>query len=281
MKKIYEGKARDIYEVDDHKLLIVTTDRLSMHKVLPYKIKNKGIVLNKMTEYWFNKYSSIINNHMITTNISSMPIEFQSDKYKDRCMLVKKVKMFPFEIIVRGYITGTCWKEYIKGNDICGIKLPEGLRLSEKLIEPILTPTTKDDNGEDTNITFDELASMIGVDNAREIERISKKIYLDAHDYLLTKGIILADTKMEFGLDENNNLVLADEILTPDCSRFWNKSTYEIGKTQKSYDREPLKTYIANNGLSEKVVNNIPEDILNQIENRYKEIYYIVTGNKI
>lgn len=281
MKKIYEGKARDVYEVNDNELLIVTTDRISMHKVLPYKIKNKGVVLNKMTEYWFNRYSNIISNHMITTDISSMPLEFQDKKYKDRCMLVKKVKMFPFEIIVRGYITGTCWKEYTNGNDICGIKLPKGLRLSEKLAEPIMTPTTKDDNGDDANISFDELASVIGLNYTKEIERISKKIYLDAHNYLLNKGIILADTKMEFGLDENNNLILADELLTPDSSRFWNKSTYKIGSTQKSYDREPLKTYIADNGLSEKVVNNIPADILNQIEDRYNDIYYIITGIKI
>ena len=280
-QKIYEGKSRDIYQINDKEIVIVATDRISMHKVLPYLIKDKGIVLNKIAEFWFEKYKDIIGNHMITTNNKLMPKQFQNDEYKDRCMLAKKVKMFPFEIIVRGYITGSCWEEYQKENDICGVRLPEGLRKSQKLEEPIFTPTTKAQNGDDTNINYDEFSNIVGKEIAEEIKEIAIKIYSNAHEFLLTKGIILADTKMEFGIDDDNKLILADEILTPDCSRFWNKKNYKIGHCQQNYDREELKRYIKENGLSEDVINNIPSSILDGVEKRYKEIYQIITDAKI
>ena len=281
-KKIYEGKSRDIYQINDKEIVIVATDRISMHKVLPYLIKDKGIVLNKIAEFWFEKYKDIIGNHMITTDNKLMPKQFQSDEYEDRCMLAKRVKMFPFEIIVRGYITGSCWEEYKKGNDICGVRLPEGLKESQKLEEPIFTPTTKAQNGDDTNINYDEFSNIVGKEIAEEIKEIAIKIYSNAHEFLLTKGIILADTKMEFGIDDyNNKLILADEILTPDCSRFWNKKNYKIGHSQHNYDREELKRYIKENGLSEDVINNIPSSILDGVEKRYKEIYKIITDTKI
>ena len=276
-KKIYEGKSRDIYQINDNEIVIVATDRISMHKVLPYFIKDKGIILNKMAEFWFKKYKYVIGNHMITTNNQLMPEQFQSEEYKDRCMLAKKVKMFPFEIIVRGYITGSCWEEYKKGNDICGVSLPKGLKESERLKEPIFTPTTKASDGEDTNVNYDDFSNIVGKDMAEEIKKIAIKIYSNAHEFLLNKGIILADTKMEFGLDEGNNLILADEILTPDCSRFWNKKTYKIGHCQQNYDREELKRYIKETGLSEDVINTIPRSILDGVEKRYKEIYKIIT----
>ena len=218
---------------------------------------------------------------MITTDNKLMPKQFQSDEYKNRCMLAKKVKMFPFEIIVRGYITGTCWEEYKKGNDICGIRLPNGLHKSEKLREPIFTPTTKEQNGKDTNIDYEEFSNIVGKDIARKIKEISIKIYMSAYEFLLTKGIILADTKMEFGIDEENNLILADEILTPDCSRFWSKEKYKIGDSQQNYDREELRRYIEENGLTEKTINNIPSSILEGVEKRYREIYSIITGKII
>lgn len=281
-KKIYEGKSRDIYQINDKEIVIVATDRISMHKVLPYLIKDKGIVLNKIAEFWFEKYKDIVGNHMITTDNKLMPKQFQSDEYEDRCMLAKRVKMFPFEIIVRGYITGSCWEEYKKENDICGVRLPEGLKESQKLEEPIFTPTTKAQNGDDTNINYDEFSNIVGKEIAEEIKEIAIKIYSNAHEFLLTKGIILADTKMEFGIDDDNNkLILADEILTPDCSRFWNKKNYKIGHSQQNYDREDLKRYIKENGLSEDVINNIPSSILDGVEKRYKEIYKIITDAKI
>ena len=280
-KKIYEGKSRDIYKINDKEIVIVATDRISMHKVLPYLIKDKGIVLNKMAEFWFEKYKDIIGNHMITTDNKLMPKQFQSDEYKNRCMLAKKVKMFPFEIIVRGYITGSCWEEYKKGNDIGGVRLPEDLKESQKLEKPIFTPTTKAQNGDDTNINYDEFSNIVGKEIAEEIKEIAIKIYSNAHEFLLTKGIILADTKMEFGIDDDNKLILADEILTPDCSRFWNKKNYKIGHSQQNYDREELKRYIKENGLSEDVINNIPSSILDGVEKRYKDIYKIITDAKI
>ena len=281
-KKIYEGKSRDIYQINDKEIVIVATDRISMHKVLPYLIKDKGIVLNKIAEFWFEKYKDIIGNHMITTDNKLMSKQFQSDEYEDRCMLAKRVKMFPFEIIVRGYITGSCWEEYKKGNDICGVRLPEGLKESQKLEEPIFTPTTKAQNGDDTNINYDEFSNIVGKEIAEEMKEIAIKIYSNAHEFLLTKGIILADTKMEFGIDDDNNkLILADEILTPDCSRFWNKKNYKTGHSQQNYDREDLKRYIKENGLSEDVINNIPSSILDGVEKRYKEIYKIITDAKI
>ena len=280
-QKIYEGKSRDIYQINDKEIVIVATDRISMHKVLPYLIKDKGIVLNKIAEFWFEKYNDSIGNHMITTDNKLMPKQFQSDEYKDRCMLAKKVKMFPFEIIVRGYITGSCWEEYQKGNDICGVRLPEGLKESEKLEEPIFTPTTKEIDGKDTNISYEDFCSIVGKEIAEEIKKIAIKIYSNAHEFLITKGIILADTKMEFGIDDDNKLILADEILTPDCSRFWNKKNYKIGHCQQNYDREELKRYIKENGLSEDVINNIPSSILDGVEKRYKEIYQIITDTKI
>ena len=281
-KKIYEGKSRDIYQINDKEIVIVATDRISMHKVLPYLIKGKGIVLNKIAEFWFEKYKDIIGNHMITTDNKLMSKQFQSDEYEDRCMLAKRVKMFPFEIIVRGYITGSCWEEYKKGNDICGVRLPEGLKESQKLEEPIFTPTTKAQNGDDTNINYDEFSNIVGKEIAEEIKEIAIKMYSNAHEFLLTKGIILADTKMEFGIDDDNNkLILADEILTPDCSRFWNKKNYKTGHSQQNYDREDLKRYIKENGLSEDVINNIPSSILDGVEKRYKEIYKIITDAKI
>ena len=218
---------------------------------------------------------------MITTNNKLMPEQFQSEEYKDRCMLAKKVKMFPFEMIVRGYITGSCWEEYKKGNDICGVNLPKGLMESERLKELIFTPTTKAADGEDTNINYDEFSNIVGKEMAEEIKKIAIKIYSNAHEFLLNKGIILADTKMEFGLDDDNKLILADEILTPDCSRFWNKKNYKIGHCQQNYDREELRRYIKENGLSEDVINNIPSSILDDVEKRYKEIYQIITDAKI
>ena len=280
-KKIYEGKSRDIYQINDKEIVIVATDRISIHKVLPYLIKDKGIVLNKIAEFWFEKYKDIIGNHMITTDNKLMPKQFQSDEYEDRCMLAKRVKMFPFEIIVRGYITGSCWEEYKKGNDICGVRLPEGLKESQKLEEPIFTPTTKAQNGDDTNINYDEFSNIVGKEIAEEIKEIAIKMYSNAHEFLLTKGIILADTKMEFGIDDDNKLILADEILTPDCSRFCNKKNYKTGHSQQNYDREDLKRYIKENGLSEDVINNIPSSILDGVEKRYKEIYQIITDAKI
>jgi len=280
MKKIYEGKARDVYEVDNN-LVLVATDRISVHVPLPYTVPYKGQVLNKMSEFWFDKYSDIIPNHMITTNIKDMPDFFQRDIFDKRLMLVKKLKMLPFECIVRGHITGTCWENYVKGNDVCGITLEPGLQESQKLKYPIFTPTTKESSGKDTNITYSEFESAIGSVLASKIRDVSILLYSKAYEYLLSKGIILADTKMEFGLDENNTLVLGDELFTPDCSRFWSAEDFKIGHKQTNYDREELRQFVKSRPMTAENLDNIPQEIIDKISQKYLDIYKLVTGNNL
>ena len=280
MKKIYEGKARDIYEVEND-LILVSTDRISVHIPLPYKVKYKGQVLNKMSEFWFNKFENTIPNHMITADTKSMPKYFQNEDFLNRCMLVKKLKMLPFECIVRGHITGTCWEKYIKGEDVCGIKLEKGLQQSQKLSYPIFTPTTKEPNGKDTNVTFEEFKKSIGLEFATKIRDKSIEIYLMAYDYLLSKGIILADTKMEFGIDEFDNLILGDELLTPDSSRFWLAKDFKLGKTQTNYDREELRKFVESRSMTDENISNIPKEIIFKVSQKYLDIYKMVTGHNI
>ena len=281
MKKIYQGKARDIYEVDNNHFILVSTDRISVHIPLPYTVKYKGQVLNKMSEFWFDKYLDILPNHMISTDTNDMPKYFQNEKFYNRCMLVKKLNMIPFECIIRGHITGTCWEKYLKGEDICGIKLKSGLQQSEKLEYPIFTPTTKEINGKDSNVTFEVFEKKIGRELAINIKEIAIEIYVKAYKYLLNKGIILADTKFEFGVDEFNNLVLADELLTPDSSRFWLAKDFKIGKKQTNYDREELRNFIESRPITKNNINQVPEEIINKISKKYCDIYKIVTGKDI
>lgn len=259
----------------------MATDRISVHVPLPYKVKYKGQVLNKMSEFWFNKYSDIIPNHMITTDVNDMPKYFQNEEFNNRCMLVRKLKMLPFECIVRGHITGTCWEKYSKGEDVCGIKLEKGLRQSQRLSYPIFTPTTKELNGKDTNVTFEEFKITIGSELATKIKDKSIEIYLKAYEYLFSKGIILADTKMEFGLDEHNNLVLGDELLTPDSSRFWLAKDFKVGNTQTNYDREELREFVESKPMTKANINNIPKEIMDKISQKYLDIYKLITNNNI
>ena len=278
----YSGKARDVYMLDTEKVMIVSTDRISVHTLLPYEVKDKGVVLNKLSEYWFNKYSDIISNHMITTDINQFPVFFLKEELKDRCMIAKKIKMFKVECIVRGHITGSCYENYIQKKPICGIELPLNLKMSQKLMEPIFTPTRKEENGSDSEITYTEFEEIVGKKYAKQIKEVSLEIYDKAYQYLLTKGIILADTKMEFGLDCDGNLCLADELLTPDCSRFWLKKDFKIGREQTNFDREELKNYIEDNQkLGKNVRNNVPQEILDRISMKYLEIYKIITDKEI
>lgn len=236
MKKISSGKVREIYEVDDTKLMMVVSDRISAYDViLPTMVTDKGKVLNKISEFWFDYVKDIIPNHIITTKFEEFPAEFRTEEFKDRSMLVKKLKMLPIECIVRGYITGSGWKSYKQDGTVCGIKLPEGLKESEKLTEPIFTPTTKAEEGHDMNISFEEVCELIGKDLAEKVKAKTIEIYSKCADYAKSKGIIIADTKFEFGLDENGNLVLADEVLTPDSSRFWPEEDYEVRTFSKKF----------------------------------------------
>ena len=251
-KLILQGKVRDIYEVDNDKMLIVVTDRMSAYDViLPTPIVNKGVVLNQISKFWFDYTKNIVKNHVISTDTKDFPEEFQKPEFEGRSMLVKKLKMLPVECIVRGYITGSGWKDYLKTGEISGIKLPEGLQESEKLPEAIFTPSTKAEIGEhDENVSFEHVVGEIGQELADKLKEISLAVYKKCADYALTKGIIIADTKFEFGVDEEGNIVIGDEALTPDSSRFWDLSEYEVGKTPKSYDKQFLRDWLTEQGLA-------------------------------
>lgn len=282
MKKISRGKVREIYEVDDDKLMMVVTDRISAFDfIMPNPILDKGKILNKLSEFWFDFVSSIIPNHIITTKFDEFPEEFKKEEFRDRSMLVKKLKMLPVECIVRGYITGSGWAEYQKSGTVCGIKLPAGLKECQKLDEPIFTPSTKAELGEhDENISFEKACEILGEDLAEKVKKATIDIYKKCADYALTKGIIIADTKFEFGLDENGNLVLGDEVLTPDSSRFWPADDYEVGRGQKSFDKQYLRDWLSNNGYRNNPPENLPEDVLTTTRNKYIEAYERITGKK-
>lgn len=278
MKKISSGKVREIYEVDQDKLLLVVSDRISaFDSILPSLIPNKGKILNQISKFWFDYTKNIIPNHVLSIDLKDFPKEFQTPAFEGRSMLVKKLKMLPVECIVRGYITGSGWKSYQKSGTICGISLPKGLQESEKLPEPIFTPTTKAIEGHDENISFEQVCDLIGEDLAKNLRKKTIEIYQKCADYAFTKGIIIADTKFEFGIDQNGNLVLGDEVLTPDSSRFWSVQNYEIGKSQKSFDKQYLRDWILSTNYDAKTGNPIPNDVIETTINKYKEAYEILT----
>lgn len=279
MKKISSGKVREIYEVDDDKLLLVVSDRISAFDyILPSLVPNKGKILNQISEFWFNYIKDIIPNHIISTDSKDFPEEFQTEEFEGRSMLVKKLKMIPVECIVRGYITGSGWKSYQENGTICGISLPTGLQESEKLPKPIFTPTTKAAEGHDENISFDEVCHLIGKDLAQQLRAKTIEIYSKCAEYAATKGVIIADTKFEFGVDENGTLVIGDEVLTPDSSRFWPAKDYEVGKSQKSFDKQYIRDWIKSTGYHPESGTPIPDDVINTTVNKYKEAYKILTG---
>lgn len=282
MKKISSGKVREIYEVDNDKLMLVVSDRISAFDfIMPNPVLDKGKILNKISEFWFDFVSDIIPNHIITTNYEDFPDDFKSQEFKDRSMLVKKLKMLPVECIVRGYITGSGWAEYQKNGTVCGIRLPEGLQECAKLDEPIFTPSTKAELGDhDENISFERCKEILGDELAEKVKNATINIYKKCADYALSKGIIIADTKFEFGLDENGNLVLGDEVLTPDSSRFWPLDDYEVGRNQKSFDKQYLRDWLSNNGYRNNPPKELPEDVLETTRNKYIEAYEKITGKK-
>ena len=281
MRQIGKGKVRDIYDVGSQ-LVLVTSDRVSAFDVvLPNKVPNKGAVLNKVSAFWFDFTKDIIPNHMISVDNEDMPVEFQSEEFKGRCMLVKKLKMLPVECIVRGYITGSGWESYQETGSVCGIKLPEGLLESEKLPTPIYTPTTKATEGHDEHISFEQTVELIGEEMATQLRDKSIEIYSMCAEYARTKGIIIADTKFEFGVDENGTLVLADEVLTPDSSRFWPADEYVVGKSQKSYDKQYLRDWLKKSGWDKNPpAPTLPDDVISVTSGKYVEAFETLTGTK-
>ena len=281
MKKISSGKVREIYEVDNDSLMLVVSDRISAFDViLPNPVPDKGKVLNKISEFWFDYLNGFVKNHIISTNINEFPEEFNDPQFEGRSMLVKKLKMLPIECIVRGYITGSGWKSYKENGTVCGIKLPDGLQESEKLPCPIFTPSTKAAEGHDENISFEETCKLIGEELAIKVRDTAIEIYSKCAEYAATKGIIIADTKFEFGLDEHSELVLGDEVLTPDSSRFWPADDYEVGRGQKSFDKQYMRDWLKENKWDAENPTPIPEDVINTTRAKYIEAYERLTEKK-
>lgn len=278
-----KGKVRNIYDLGD-KLLIVVTDRISAFDVVfSDLIPNKGKVLNSISEFWFNFTSDIIGNHMITTDVSKYPDEFSKyvEELQGRSMLVRKAKMAEAECIVRGYLEGSALKEYNKTGSICGIKLPKGLKQCDKLPEPIFTPSTKASSGHDENVTFEELTNRIGTDLAVQLRDSSLALYKAASKHAESKGIILADTKFEFGMLDGK-LTLADEAFTPDSSRFWDMADYEPGRPQKSFDKQFLREYLESISWNKQPpAPKLPETVIKSTEAKYVEAYERITGKKL
>jgi len=282
-KEFKKGKVRDIFEVDD-KLLLIVTDRISAFDwVLHEAIPNKGICLTQISAFWFDYFSDIIPNHMISADVSEFPSDLQqySHQVYGRSMLVKKAEVLPIECIVRGYISGSAWRSYQKDNTVCGIKLPSGMKESEQFDEPLFTPSTKAETGHDENISYEEMEKIIGVDDAARLKELSLKIYTTAADYARKKGIIIADTKFEFG-KIGDDIIIVDELLTPDSSRFWPADEYEPGKGQPSFDKQYVRDYLSSTGWDKNSdPPHLPEEVVSGTEKRYLEAYEKLTGKKL
>ncbi|CAM8376138.1 phosphoribosylaminoimidazolesuccinocarboxamide synthase [Candidatus Methylopumilus universalis] len=281
---LHKGKVRDIYEIDDKHLLIVTTDRLSAFDVVMAEpIPFKGFVLTQMADFWFNKLSFVVANHLSGISPESVVAENEVIQVKNRAIVARKLKALPIEAIVRGYLSGSGWKDYKKTQSLCGIKLPQGLKESAKLSEPIFTPSSKEAVGRhDENISYEECEARVGKDFASRIKEISIKLYQEASTFALTKGIIIADTKFEFGLDDENHLVLIDEILTPDSSRFWPLDQYHEGASQPSFDKQFIRDWLENNGWNKTPPPpSLPEDVIRKTSEKYLEAFKKLTGQDI
>ena len=273
MKKIISGKVREVYDLEDGRLVIVTTDRISAFDViLPADIPGKGKVLNAVSERWFDLTKDICKNHLISSDVKDMPAEFQKPEFEGRTMLVKKLKMVPYEVIVRGYMFGSMYEAYKKGEPFLGHSFDKQYQEAEKLAEPICTPSTKAKEGHDINVTLDYMKKDLGEELGTKIEKAALAIYKKCYDYAYERGIIIADTKFEFGLDENGELVLADEVLTPDSSRFWNKDAYKVGTSPASYDKQFVSDWLkANNLAGDPSIKEIPADIVKKTADLYAE----------
>ena len=277
------GKVRDIYDLGDA-LAFVATDRLSaFDHILPNPIPDKGKVLCQLSEFWFRRFASIVPNHVITTNADEFPEALQAHaaQLAGRTTLVRKLKMVPVECVARGYLAGSGWKEYRQSGTVCGIELPPGLEESSRLPEPIFTPATKAQDGHDINISFAEAERLIGSDLAERLRELTLELYASGSEYARTRGIIIADTKFEFGLD-GDKVVLADEALTPDSSRFWPADKYAPGRGQPSFDKQFVRDYLESIGWNkEPPVPELPDEIVAGTRERYLEAFQILTGRPL
>ena len=285
-KPVKEGKVREIYDIGDY-LVLVATDRISCFDVILHNtVTKKGTVLTQMSKFWFDLTSDIVPNHMVSTDVKDMPEFFRQPRFDGNSMMVKKLTMLPVECIVRGYITGSGWASYQKDGTVCGIKLPEGLKESEKLPEPIYTPSTKAEIGDhDENISFEQSVDYLearfpgkGLEYATKLRDLTLALYKKCAAYALERGIIIADTKFEFGLDESGNVVLGDEMLTPDSSRFWPLEGYEAGKSQPSFDKQFARDWLKANPGNDWT---LPGDIVDKTIAKYLQAYELLTGKPL
>ncbi len=278
------GKVRDIYKVDSDHLLFVASDRISAFDyVLASGIPNKGRVLTQLSLFWFDFLKNVVANHLVTADVSKFPAELRAheSQLRGRSMLVQHAQMVQVECVVRGYLSGSGWKEYKSTGEVCGIQLPKGLKESDKLPEPIFTPATKAQSGHDENISFERMVQVTGGDLSAKLRDLSLKIYKTAADYALTKGIIIADTKFEFGMTPAG-LVLADEVLTPDSSRFWPVDKYKPGMTQESFDKQYVRDYLEEIKWNKQPpAPGLPEEVAAKTSEKYVEAYRRLTGHDL
>ncbi len=281
---IHRGKVRDVYEVDEKRLLLVATDRISAFDcVLPTLIPHKGEVLTQISSFWFDMLGEIVENHVITTDIDRMPEPIRSvESLRGRSTLARRTEVFPVECVVRGYLEGSGWKDYKDTGKTSGHDLPKGLQQCDRLLDPIFTPATKAATGHDENITGLEFKNIVGAETAALLKSTSLKLYKTAAKYALTKGIIIADTKFEFGLDSDDNILLIDEVLTPDSSRFWDANTYEPGHAQPSFDKQFVREYLETLDWDKTPpAPPLPDEIAEATSARYLEAYRLLTGSEL
>jgi phosphoribosylaminoimidazole-succinocarboxamide synthase len=277
------GKVRDIYAVGDDKMLIVTSDRLSAFDVvLPDPIPDKGRVLNQMANFWFEKLAHIVPNQLTGIDPESVVKDADREQVRGRSVVVKKLKPLPIEAVVRGYLIGSGWKDYQASGKVCGIALPKGLRQAEKLPEPIFTPATKAAEGHDENISFERVEKLIGRELAAKVRETSIRLYREAADFAASRGIIIADTKFEFGLDAKGKLVLIDEVLTADSSRFWPADSYAVGVSPPSFDKQYVRDYLETLGWDKKPpAPKLPPEVIARTSAKYREALERLTGRKL
>ena len=285
LQLVRKGKVRDVYAVDSDSLLIIATDRISAFDcVLPTPIERKGEVLTALSQFWFDQLGDVVANHLITTKIDEMPeaLRRHSQLLSGRSMLVRRAEVFPVECVVRGYLVGSGWKDYLRTGEVCGHKLPENLLESAELPEPLFTPSTKAEQGHDENISEAQVRELIGAEQTARLRDTSLQLYSRARDYARQKGIIIADTKFEFGLDKDGELTLVDEVLTPDSSRFWPADSYKPGQPQPSFDKQYVRDYLETlNWDKRPPAPALPPEVASATTARYLEAYKLLTGKEL
>jgi phosphoribosylaminoimidazole-succinocarboxamide synthase len=284
LRLVHRGKVRDVYQVNENQYLLIATDRISAFDcVIPTPIPHKGRVLTQISNFWFSKLAPFTKHHLITSDFDKMP-EFirQNEDLRGRSTLVKKTEVFPVECVVRGYLAGSGWKDYQATGKVCGHELPGGLQIADKLPNPIFTPATKAVSGHDENISESDFLKIVGVEIGATLKSTSLKLYQAAGEYAFSRGIIIADTKFEFGLDQNGNILLIDEVLTPDSSRFWSIENYQVGQSPASFDKQFVRDYLETLDWNKTPpAPPLPEKIVEATTNRYLSAFQLLTGTEL